>query len=56
MLFVLLLAVYAHQQMVSKVERGDLSLPSRWSLGVLLSLILAALGMSLAAYLAVVEI
>ena len=36
------------------LERGELRLPSRWSLGVVLCLALCALGMGLAGYLALV--
>ena len=53
---VLLLSIYGHQSLVARVQRGDLSLPSRWSLGVILSFILAALGMGLAVYLATVQL
>jgi putative membrane protein len=52
----LLLSVYGHQRLVRQIEKGDLSLPSRWSLGVILSFLLAALGMGLAVYLAAVEL
>jgi putative membrane protein len=52
---VLLLSVWGHQRLVAHLERGELSLPSRWSLGVILSFILAALGVTLAIYLTAVE-
>lgn len=52
----LLLAVAGHRRMVDQLERGDLLFPPRWSLGVILSLLLAALGMSLAVYLASVDL
>jgi uncharacterized membrane protein YidH (DUF202 family) len=51
---VLLIAVYNHQQMVQRLHRGELTLPSRWSLGVIVSLLLAGLGMGMAIYLALV--
>lgn len=51
---VLLLAVRNHQQTVDRLMRGELAMPSRWSLSVVLSLILAALGMGIAIYLALV--
>jgi putative membrane protein len=51
---VMLLATLHHQQRVAELERGELHLPSRWSLGVVLCLALCALGMGLAGYLALV--
>ncbi len=51
---VLLIAVRNHQQTVERLHRGELVLPSRWSLSVIVSLLLAALGMGLAIYLALV--
>lgn len=51
---VLLIAVRNHQQTVDRLHRGELVLPSRWSLSVIISLLLAALGMGLAIYLALV--
>ena len=48
---VLLIAVWNHQQVVDRLHRGELVLPSRWSLSVIVSLLLAALGMGLAIYL-----
>jgi putative membrane protein len=51
---VLLIAVWSHQQVVDRLHRGELVLPSRWSLSVIVSLLLAALGMGLAIYLALV--
>jgi putative membrane protein len=51
---VLLIAVRNHQLTVERLHRGELTLPSRWSLSVIVSLLLAALGMGMAIYLAVV--
>jgi putative membrane protein len=51
---VLLIAVRNHQQCVDRLHRGELVLPSRWSLSVVVSLLLAALGLSLTIYLALV--
>jgi len=51
---VLLIAVWNHQQVVDRSHRGELVLPSRWSLSVIVSVLLAALGMGLAIYLALV--
>jgi inner membrane protein YidH len=53
---VLLISVWGHRRMVDRLERGDLGMSSRWSLGVVLSLVLAALGMGMAVYLATVEL
>ncbi len=51
---VLLISVYNHHHLIGQLERGELSLPSRWSLAVVLSFLLAALGMGMAVYLAIV--
>jgi putative membrane protein len=51
---VLLISVRNHQQTVERLHRGELVLPSRWSLSVIVSLLLAAMGMGLAIYLALV--
>src|SRR5262245_23675277 len=52
---VLLAAIYGHRRTVTRLERGDLTLPSRWSAAVVLGLVLAAVGTGMAIYLAVVE-
>jgi hypothetical protein len=39
---------------VDRLRRGELVLPSRWSLSVIISLLLAALGMGLVIFLALV--
>ncbi len=51
---VLLLAIRNHQRSVDRMLHGELAMPSRWSLSVILGLILAALGMGIAVYLALV--
>jgi putative membrane protein len=51
---VLLIAVRNHVQTVDRLRRGELAMPSRWSLSVILSLILCGLGMGIAIYLALV--
>jgi putative membrane protein len=51
---VLLIAIRNHRQSVDRLGRGDLVLPSRWSLCVIVSLLLVSLGMGLAIYLALV--
>jgi putative membrane protein len=51
---VMLVAVRNHQQTLRQIERGELKLPSHWSLGVILCLILCALGMGMAIYLSLV--
>ncbi len=53
--FTMLVAVVNHLNWVKRLERGELDLPSRWSVGVFLSLALAALGMVLAGYLGMME-
>ena len=51
---VLLVAIWNHQRTMERLRQGDLVLPPRWSLGVIVGLLLAALGMGLAIYLALV--
>ena len=51
-IIVLLISVWNHQVTVGRLHRGELVLPSKWSLSVIVSLIIAAMGMSLAIYLA----
>jgi putative membrane protein len=51
---VLLIAVRNHQRTMERLHRGELAFPPRWSLSVIVSLLLAALGMGLAIYLALV--
>jgi putative membrane protein len=51
---VMLLAVVNHRRAVERLRRGEFALPSSWSLSVILSLILAAVGMGTALYLALV--
>jgi putative membrane protein len=53
-ILVLLIAVTNHQRTVRRVLRGELPIPSTWSLSVILSLILAGLGMGMAVYLLLV--
>jgi putative membrane protein len=53
---VLLLSAYTHRNMVIRLERGDLGMPGRWSIGMILCMILAAVGMAMAVYLSSVEI
>jgi inner membrane protein YidH len=51
---VLLIAVWNHQGAMDQLHRGELAFPARWSLGVVLCLVIVALGMGLAIYLAVI--
>jgi putative membrane protein len=51
---VLLIAVRNHQRTIARLERGELAMPSRWSLGVILCLVLCGLGMAIAIYLSLV--
>lgn len=53
---VLILSVLNHRRLVDGLERGELSMPLRWSLGVILSLVLAVLGTVMAIYLMAVEL
>ena len=49
----LVLAVALYQRFLRRLARGELGYPSEWSLGVLLALTLAGLGVVLATYLAI---
>ena len=51
---VMLISVRNHQYTLGQIERGELRLPSRWSLSVILCLILCGLGMGMAIYLSAV--
>ena len=51
---VMLIAVRNHQTTVGQLQRGELQLPSQWTLSVILCLILCGLGMGIAIYLALV--
>jgi putative membrane protein len=51
---VLLIAVWNHRRIVDRLHRDELVFPSGWSLSVLVSLLLAGVGMGLAIYLALV--
>jgi putative membrane protein len=53
---VLLVSAYTHRKMVIRLERGDLGMPGRWSIGMVLCMILAAVGMAMAVYLSSVEV
>lgn len=49
---VMLIAIRNHQHTVDQLQKGELRFSRRWSLGVVLSLVLCALGMGIAIYLA----
>ena len=51
---VMILAVVNHQRAVERLRRGEFAMPSSWSLSVILSLIVAAVGMGMALYVALV--
>jgi putative membrane protein len=53
---VLVVSAYTHRNMVIRLERGDLGMPGRWSLGMVLCMILAAVGMAMAVYLSSFEV
>ena len=53
-MIVLLISVWNHHQTLERLHRGELALPGKWSLSVVICLIVAGMGMSLAIYLAVV--
>jgi len=53
---VLLIAVRNHQHTVDRLMRGELPMPSRWPVSIILSLILAGLGTGIAIYLTLVAV
>jgi putative membrane protein len=53
---VLILAVFVHRRMVDRLEKGESAFRSRWSLGVFLAGLLAAMGGGIAVYLTFVEL
>jgi putative membrane protein len=53
---VLLLSVWGHRRTLVHLERGELPLSSRWSLAVVLSFVVAALGLLMAVYLTTVDL
>jgi putative membrane protein len=53
-IIVLLISVWNHRLTLERLRRGELLYPARWSLCVILCLVLAGLGMALAVYLALV--
>src|SRR5262249_50934452 len=53
---VLLVSIYSHQRLVTRLLRGDLPVLTRWSLGVMLSMLLVGLGMCMAIYLVIIEL
>jgi putative membrane protein len=53
---VLLSAVAIHRRLAAAADQGDFAMPLRWSLGVILSLALAALGVAMAVYLTIIEL
>jgi len=52
----LVAAVVMHWRFVRALERGDPDFPSRWSLGVILSVALMGLGMVMASFLGLAEL
>jgi len=46
-----LLAAGEHRQVVARIDRGEPYRPPRWSLGLLLAVLLAALGVAMVGYL-----
>jgi putative membrane protein len=50
------ISVWSHRRMVVELERGHLSKPLGWSMGVILGLVLAALGIGMAVYLTLVAV
>jgi putative membrane protein len=51
----LALALASHRRFLQSIQRGEPDLPIGWSLGMILSLVLVAIGMVLAGYLTVAE-
>jgi hypothetical protein len=53
---VLVIAVVNHRSAVDSILRGELPLTSRWSMGVIVGLILAVIGLGMAIYLTAIEL
>jgi putative membrane protein len=53
---VLIASAHTHRNMVIRLERGDLGMPGRWSIGMVLCMILAAVGMAMAVYISSVDV
>ena len=53
---VLVSAVAIHRRLADAADRGDFAMSLRWSLGVILSVALAALGVAMAVYLTIIEL
>lgn len=53
---VMLLSIYSYREMITRLERGELNGPSRWSFGVFLGIFVATLGLGMAAYLLILEL
>jgi hypothetical protein len=51
-----LLAAAGHASFLRRLRRGEPYRPSRWSLGIIVSVILAALGVAMTAYLLAVGV
>jgi len=51
---VMAISIRNHQKTLGQLEKGELKFSSRWSLSVIICLILCALGMAIACYLSLV--
>jgi putative membrane protein len=52
---VLIVAIVGHRRTMDRLARGELPTSGRWSLGVILSAMLAAIGTGMAVYLTILE-
>ena len=53
---VLLVSVHVHTQRLNQLKRGEWQLPTRWSLVIVLSYLVVAIGVAMASYLTAVEL
>jgi putative membrane protein len=51
-----LLAAFQHWQILQRLNRGEAYVPPRWSLGLLVAVILALVGVAMALYLVLLEL
>lgn len=54
--FVNLIAAWEHAQILGRLKRGEPLRPSRWSLGILVAVALAAFGIAMAAHLVFLQL
>jgi putative membrane protein len=53
---ILVISIISHFRTIARLERGEMASSGSWSLGVILSMILAAVGTGMAIYLTILEL